>query len=475
MDVPTTDASPAVPRRQLTLFDTTSMIVGIIIGSSVYVTAPTIAQNAAGTASLLAVWLLGGAFALVGSLCYAELVTALPAEGGDYVYLTRAFGRPVGFLFAWCELWLVRPGAIGSMAYVFAEYAEHIVPLGTFSPGLSKASPVIYAGGAVVLLTGVNLLGVATGKWTQNILTLAKVIGLVMVIAVGFSVTGAETAPVKNATAFEWGFANPLALILILYAYGGWNDMAFVGAEVRDPDKNIVRALLLGTAAVTTIYLLINAAFVHALGFEGVRTAEAVAAQVTELGLGWWGRKAVSLLVAVSTLGAINGMTFTSARIYYALGMQHRLFRPLGVWSARRDAPVASLLLQGAITLGLVIGVGWSEGTRSKDGFERMAWFTFPAFWFFLTLVSLSIMVLRWREPELKRPYRTPCVWLTALLFFVGCAYMLWASCAWAFQMLNPQALWEVGAIAAGIVACVVDWYRSDRPPDGARRIPPLR
>jgi APA family basic amino acid/polyamine antiporter len=451
------DASPAAPRRQLTLFDTTSMIVGIIIGSSVYMTAPDIAQNVADPISLLAVWLLGGLFALVGSLCYAELVTALPAEGGDYVYLSRAYGRPVGFLFAWCELWLVRPGAIGSMAYVFAQYAEHILPLGTFSPGLGRASPVIYAGGVVVLLTGVNMLGVVTGKWTQNILTFIKVIGLVMVIAVGFSVTAAETPPAENPAAFDWWFADPKALILILYAYGGWNDMAFVGAEVRDPDKNIVRSLLLGTSAVITIYILINAAFVHALGFEGVRTAKAVAAQVTELGLGLWGGKAVSLLVAISTAGAINGMTFTSARIYYALGKQHRLFRPLGVWSARRDAPLASLLLQGVITLGLVVGVGWSEGTLSKDGFERMAQFTFPPFWFFLSLVSLSIMVLRWREPELKRPFRTPCVWLIAVLFFVGCAYMVRASSSWAFRQFDPQVFWTAGAIAAGIIACLID------------------
>jgi amino acid transporter len=118
---------------------------------------------------------------------------------------------------------------------------------------------------------------------------------------------------------------------------------------------------------------------------------------------------------------------------------------------------VASLLLQGTITLGLVVGFGWSEGTLSKEGFERMAQFTFPAFWFFLSLVSLSIMVLRWREPDLKRPYRTPFVWVTALLFFAGSAYMLWASCLWALSKPDPQALWTVGAIVAGIVACLVD------------------
>ena len=272
------DTSPAAPRRQLTLFDTTSIIVGIIIGSSVYVTAPTIAASVPDTLSFLSVWLLGGAFALVGSLCYSELATALPAEGGDYVYLSRAYGRPVGFMFAWCELWLVRPGAIGSVAFVFAQYADHILPLG-------KMSPVLYAGGVVVLLTGVNSLGVVTGKWTQNILTLAKIAGLTMVIVVGFCTTAPaiETAATSPAPPANWG----LAMILILYAYGGWNDMAFVGAEVRDPNKNILRSLLLGTAAVTAIYLLVNAAFVHALGLDGVRAAKAVAADVTIPGPGW--------------------------------------------------------------------------------------------------------------------------------------------------------------------------------------------
>lgn len=441
--------SPAAPRRQLTLFDSTSMIVGIIIGSSVYLTAPTIAASVPDTTSLLAVWLLGGVFALVGSLCYAELATALPAEGGDYVYLTRAYGRPVGFLFAWCELLLVRPGAIGSAAYVFAQYAEQVLPLG-------KASAVIYAGGVVALLTGVNLLGVMTGKWTQNILTTAKVVGLVTIIAVGFTVAGpsAEVPAPTTAVEANWG----LAMILVLYAYGGWNDMAFVSAEVRDPNKNIVRALLLGTVAVTTIYLLVNAAFVHALGLNGVRSAEAVAAEVTELGLGAWGGKAVSVLVAVSTLGAINGMTFTGARIFYALGKQHRLFRPLGTWSGRRDSPIAALLLQGTITLGLVVGFGWSAGTRPQTGFENMAQFTFPAFWFFLSLVSLSILVLRWREPQLERPYRTPAVWFTALAFFVGSAYMVQSSCLWALKQMNPQALWTAAAVTAGILACLADY-----------------
>lgn len=443
------DALPAAPRRQLTLFDTSSIIVGIIIGSSVYVTAPRIAECVPDAISFLAVWLLGGAFALIGSLCYAELATALPAEGGDYVYLSRAYGRPVGFMFAWCELWLVRPGATGSLAYVFAEYADQLLPLGS-------QAPPIYAAGAVAVITAINLLGVMTGKWTQNLLTMAKVLGLAVVVVIGFRVTApvaiAPTAPPSHPSV-NWG----LAMIFILYAYGGWNDMAFVSAEVRDPERNIVRALVLGTSAVTGIYLLLNASFLHALGFHGVRGGSALAAEVVRLGLGGWGGKAVSALVAISALGAINGMTFTAARIYYALGKQHRLFAPLGVWNARFDGPTRALLLQGTVTLGLVMWFGGALKGPAKKGFDTMANFTFPPFWFFLMLVGLAVIVLRWREPELVRPYRVVGFPLLPLIFSAGAAYMAWSSLAYACKNLAPPALWSLAAIVAGIVACAID------------------
>jgi basic amino acid/polyamine antiporter, APA family len=458
----TSTAAGAAPRRQLTLLDTTSIIVGIIIGSSVYMTVPRIASNVPGTPSLLLVWLLGGAFALIGSLCYAELATALPAEGGDYVYLSRAYGRPMGFMFAWCELWLVRPGAIGSLAFVFAEYADQIAPLGPLAP-------VLYAGGATAALTAINLLGVVTGKWTQNALTLAKVLGLAAVIAIGFFYSAPATERSLDpeiASPANWG----LAMIFILYAYGGWNDMAFVGAEVREPNRNIVRALLLGTTAVTGIYVLINAAFVHALGLDGVRQSSAVAADVARLGLGDWGARGVSALVAISALGAINGMTFTGARIYYAMGRQHRLFRPLGVWSPRVDAPVRSLLLQGAVTLGLVIGFGWSREGASEQGFTTMANFTFPPFWFFLLLVGLAVIVLRWREPGLVRPFRTPGFPLLPLTFCGGAAFMLWSSCAYARENLAPQAAWTIGVVIAGVVASLLDQWLTRSREDAKRK-----
>ena len=286
----------AAPRRQLTLLDSTSIIVGIIIGSAIYEMTPTIARCVPNAAWLVGVWVIGGLLSLVGAVCYAELATAYPREGGDYVYLTRAFGQTAGFLFAWAQFWIVRPGSIGALAYVFARYANELWPLGD-----EKQALVIYAAGSIVILSGINILGVREGKWTQNFLTAVKVVGLAGVVVAGLCFAAPPALVAAAAGPEKSDFR--LALILVLFAYGGWNEMAYVGAEVRRPEKNILRALLLGTAAVTLLYVAVNLAFVHALGFSGTRHATAVAADVLELALGPWGRWLISLLVCISAPG----------------------------------------------------------------------------------------------------------------------------------------------------------------------------
>jgi amino acid transporter len=445
-------ASPAAPQRRLTLFDSTSIIVGIIIGSGMYKTAPLIAASVPGSLAVIGVWLAGGMFALIGSLCYAELAAMFPAEGGDYVFLSRAYGRPMGLLFAWCELWVVRPGSIGSLAFVFADYANQIHPLGPHAS-------VIYAAGAIAALTVINLLGVASGKWTQNLLTVAKVVGLLAVVVIGFSHTAPEARPPEQPPEANWG----LAMILILYAYGGWNDMAYVGAEVRDPEKNIFRALVSGTIAVTLIYVLVNAAFLHALGLEGLRQAPAVAADVARLGAGEWGAKAVSVLVAVSALGAVNGMIFTGGRIYYAMGKEHKLFALFGRWSPRFGTPAWSLAAQGLVALIVVLGFGLTLGKSEAGGFGRMVEYTLPVFWTFLLLVALSVIVLRFRDPDRPRPHSVPLYPLTPLIFAASSAFMLRASLLHAYQQDSPEPGISFGLLVAGLIVCAIDLMQRNR------------
>jgi amino acid transporter len=449
--MPAVDA-PAAPKRQLTLFDSTSIIVGIIIGATIYESSPLIAGNVPGVWGLWFAWLLGGLCSLVGALCYTELATAYPREGGDYIYLTRAFGRAIGFLFAWAQLWVVRPGSIGAMAFVFARYANQLAPL----PARESTAMLLYAVASILVLSAINILGVPQGKWTQNILSTAKLLGLVGIVVVGFCFTAPSAAePAKEAASVPWtvllsqfGFA----MIFVFYAYGGWNEMAYVGAEVRNPERNILRALVLGTIAVTVIYALVTLAFVHALGLEGLRSSKAVAADVLQLGLGQWGGRLISLLICVSALGAINGMIFTGARIYYAMGKDHRLYSWLGRWNSRLGTPVISLVIQAAITLALVVGF-----SLSKNGFESMVKFTAPVFWIFLVMVGISVFFLRFRDSATPRPYRVPGYPLTPILFCLYSSYMIYTSLDYAYHMRSWEAFWAIGLLAAGLVFCLYD------------------
>ncbi len=451
----------AAPRRELTLYDSTCIIVGIIIGAAIYRSSPDIAAKAPNVAALTGLWLLGGALSLLGALCYAELATAYPKEGGDYVYLTRALGRPVGFLFAWCQLWIVRPGSIGAMAYAFADFANRIWPQAEGQTAVLVS--VAYAAGSIVVLTAVNILGVREGKWTQNVLTTAKVLGLAAIVVIGFACVAPHSSPlplgegqgVRAAAAVP---AKPpdspladfgLAMIFVLFAYGGWNEMAYVAAEVKEPRKNILRALLVGTLAVTAIYLLVNLAFVHALGLAATGHTKVPAADVLELAIGSWAGQAISLLICISALGAINGQIFTGSRIYYAMGTEHRLYAWLGRWNARRGTPVSSLLIQGAITLALAVWFGLSRGEK---GFEKMVIFTTPGFWFFLALVGVSLIVLRWREPAVARPYRVPGYPVTPILFSLSSAFMAYAGLDYAVHNRSWEALWSIAILLAGIV-----------------------
>jgi amino acid transporter len=426
---------PATPKQALTLFDATSLIVGIIVGAGIYQMAPEIARGAAGPWSLLGLWALGGLLTLCGALCYAELASAYPDQGGDYVYLGRAYGEWAGFLFGWAQLTIVRPGDIAVMAFAFATYACAI-----HDPLAGTAFPYgeqLYAIAATLILTAINVLGVRQGAWVQNLLTVVKVGGLLLVVGAAFAGPGAAAAgaPVEQV---PFG----LALIFVLFTYGGWNEMAYVAAEVRDPGRNIARALLLGTAAVTALYLAVNAAFLYALGHAGVATSAAVATDTVATVAPEFAAIAISLLVCVSALGAVNGLVFTGARISYALGRGHPLFGRLGQWHARLGTPAAALVLQGAITVVLIVALG---------SFVGAVLYTAAAVYAFYLGSTMAVVVLRRREPRRHRPFRVPLYPLPPVAFAAVCAWLIWsavtykpvtAAAAVALLLLGLPVLW---------------------------------
>ena len=275
-DLPPEDST----RAHLGLWDAISIIVGIVVGTAIFKTPQFVFANVHGPWQGMGCWLLGGILALIGSLCYAELATTYPRTGGDYVYLTRAYGRWVGFLFGWAQLTVILTGSIGAMAYAFADYAI------AFWDKLDPSWTVSLALGSVLVLTVMNLLGVVFGKAVQNLLSVVKIVGLAGIVVAGF-VWGGDASLEVQLPMEAAGFG--LAMVFVLYAYGGWNDAAFVAAEVRDHHRNIPLALILGTGGITLVYLLVNLAYLWGLGFEGVRVSSAPAADVAKLAMGPWG------------------------------------------------------------------------------------------------------------------------------------------------------------------------------------------
>jgi amino acid transporter len=449
---------PVVPAvaPHLGLWDTVSIIVGIIVGVGIFSAPGRVFRGVGGPGEVMAVWTLGGLLSVVGALCYAELAGAYPRSGGEYVYLTRAYGPGVGFLFAWAQLAVIRTGGgIAAVAYVFGNNADLLWPAGPWGPTL-------YAVLAIVVLSLINILGAQPGKHTQNLLTVAKVLGIGVVVLAGF------TAPVPLASASsvvgEQSFA--LAMIFVLYTYDGWNEATYVTGEVRDWQRNVPRALILGTLLVTAIYLLYNAALLVGLGFDGARASSAPHADLAATLLGPFGRRAVLVLVMVSALGAVNGTIYTAARLYAALGADHRLFAPLGGWNPRLGTPATALAIQALISVAMVAGVGivW----RRQDGFEVLVDCTAPVFWLFFLMTGLSLFVLRRAEPLRERPFRVPLYPLLPLVFCGWCGYMFYGSLRYA----GEQALVGLVILLIGLPLYGLS-RRLERPAEPVDSAPP--
>ncbi|MEO0377359.1 MAG: amino acid permease [Cyanobacteria bacterium P01_A01_bin.17] len=398
----------------LTLFDAVALTVGVVIGAGIFETPALVAINSGSSGIVLLAWCLGGMISFVGALCYAELSTAYPHPGGSYCYLRKAFGNSIAFLFVWARLTVMQTGSIALLAFVFGDYASQIYRLGNHSSS-------IYAAIAITLFSSLNFLGIKQGKWTQKLFAVAQVFGLLLVIVVGLVFAPSSIAPEPASTATQTNLG--LAMVFVLLTYGGWNEAAHISAELRDVGRNMSRSLLWSVGLIALLYLLINLAYLHGLGFSGMTASNAVAADLMRGAMGNWGAILVSLLVAIATLCSLNATIFTGARTNYALGQDYRLFAWLGRWQVKGQTPTNALLVQGAIALSLVL-----LGTFTRSGFQTMVEYTAPVFWFFFLLTGISLPILRLREPGIARPFRVPFYPLTPILFCGICAYMLQSS-----------------------------------------------
>ncbi len=435
-----TRAAAVRPRPTLTLLDAVAMIVGIVIGAGIFKAPSIVAGSVSSEQVFIALWIAGGVISLVGALCYAELGSAYPNAGGEYFFLSRAFGGKVGFLFAWARMSVVQTGAIAAIAFVFGDYASQLLSLGA-------KGPVIYAMLAVIAVTALNVAGTRGSKRLQTILTIALAGAVLAVIIAGLGGTAAPAA-VAAAPSSSAPMFSQLALIFILLTYGGWNEAAYLTVEIHDARRNIVRALMLGILIVTVLYVLLNLAYLNVLGLDGMKASKAVAADLMQATLGDAGAIVLSLIVMAASLSTLNATAFTGARTNYALGRDYRLFRMLGVWQERSNAPVHALVVQGGMALVLVL-----FASMTPDGFETMVAYTAPAFWLFFLLTGISLFVLRRRQPVNADAFHVPLYPLTPMLFCAMCGYMLYSSVNYAMSK-DPGSLGAqlgIGVLLLGV------------------------
>lgn len=451
----------AAPRRLLGLRQAVALIVGVVIGAGIF-KSPSIVAGLSGSPEwMFSMWILGGVVSLIGALCYSELTTAYPHPGGDYHFLHRAYGRSTAFLFGWARFAVITTGSIALLAFVFGDYMQQAMPLAMLPAGWGATA---YACAVIVVLSLLNLQGLRTGAVAQMWLTLAEISGLVLLVAAALffadAAPAAAAAPeLATAGAASQGAAAPalaapvsfgMAMVFVLLTYGGWNEAAYISAEIRGGASGMVRALTFSILIITTLYLLVTWACLQVLGMQGMARSEALAADVMGVAFGATGEKLISVLVAVAALTSINATMIVGARTGFAMGRDWRCLGRLGQWNDEKSSPAVAMSVQCAAAL-LLVGVGTAFG----GGFKAMVEFTAPVFWLFFLLSGVSLFVLRRREPDLPRPFRVPFYPLLPLLFCASCAWMLWSSLSYVYsQSLGGlNAAWiGVAVLASGVL-----------------------
>lgn len=467
------------PRRVLTLFDCVCIIVGTIIGAGIFKMPAIVASHVPSVYWLVAVWVFGGIVALVGALCFAELTTTYPDRGGDYGYLKRAYHKRVGFAFSWAAFWVIRPTSIASMAMIFGEFATTIFPESWPSYQFAILS--------IAVFSLANLLGIRFGKSAQNVLTVAKVVGILLIVVAAFVVwpsspvddvavgepanTAAVTVETDNTqnsndstdaqdsapdSTWEWFW---LSMVFVMFTFGGWNDIAFVAGEVKDPKRNLLGALVIGTGVVLLVYLLVNLALVSGLGFSqlaalGNQDQNATSVLVDQ-NMGPIGNYLLSILVCISCLGAINAMILTSPRIYWATAVDYAGLDWMGALDGR--GWWRSMLFQAVVTIAFILTFG-----IDSNGVQNLTAANAPYFWSFLGLTVISLIVNRIRFKGVFDGYRVPLYPVLPVFFAGVCLFMVYRS--WTYML--AQELWIPTFVIGGwvLVGFVLSFVLKSRP-----------
>ena len=433
---------PAITKlpRRLGLFSAIAVLVGSTIGSGIFRSPAGIADKLPGPLPLLIVWVSGGIFALCGALTLAEIAGALPRTGGHFVFIREGWGRLPAFLYGWADLVLIRAAALGAIAITFAEYL-----LRALGNDPSRGPYVDYAHWIAAATIGsmaiINVIGVQWGALVQNVTTVAKYGGLLLIVllalALGLPKSGGHFTPAMPPGSFSVS-AFGLALVSVLWAFDGWGDLTKVGGEVKDPRRNLPRAIVLGTLAVVAIYLLANLAYLSVLTVDEIRGAKLVAADVALRLVGPVGVTLVSLTVLLSTFGSVNGSLLTGPRTFFAMADEGLFFKQVAAVHPRFKTPYVAILLDGSIGIGFVL-------LRS---FEQLADIFVTASLVFYILSVGAVFPLR-RRPDWDPPVRVPGYPIVPALFCLATLFLM------VNALVDPGQRWGTigvfGIIALGI------------------------
>ena len=424
------EGNPKQLVRQLGFFDSTMVMVGIVIGSGIFLTTGIMAKYIPSAGLILLAWVVGGLLTLAGALTYAELGAAYPEAGGQYVYLREAYGDMAAFLFGWILFLVYMTGGIAGLALAFAEYFGYFYP--AFSTDSAIFSQTVHVFGhplsyslsagqlvgvvVILLLSLFNFIGVGLGKFIQNTFTVLKIGILVAIIGFGF-IIGKGTAIDLTMKPAGWSFGQMIigfgvALVAITWAFDGWNNVNFVAGEIKKPSRNLPLALITGTLGVTVLYVLTNYIYLYGLPIPEVVGVERIAEKASSALFGASAGALISAAVIISTFGSLNGSILAGPRVYYAMAKDGLFFRNASRIHPRFRTPGFAILIQAI----------WASLLTLVGTFEQI--FTFAMFMaiVFWIAATASVFTLRKKHPNLPRPYKTwgypvvPAIFIVASL-----------------------------------------------------------
>jgi amino acid transporter len=437
----------AQPRRHISANYVAMLAVGMVVGAGIFRSPAAVAAAAGSPEWLFAAWALGGLITLVGALCYAELATAFPHPGGDYHFLRLAYGRNWSFLFAWARFTVINSGSVALLGYVLGDYLNVVIPLGDIGPPL-------YAALSVVILTAFNLRGAGKGHDAADYsLTGLEVVGLLAMVAAALAlilqgVPAVEGLNVANIAAPPPSFGY--ALVYALLAFGGWSEVATLSAEVRDPKRGMLHALVMAAVLITVLYLAVNWAFWYGLGVEGLANSTAPAADLIAKAFGSWAGVVTALAIAFAVITSINATIVVGGRTTYACAHDWPALKRIGRWDEKRQIPSAAIWAQGIISLALVIFGAFYQG------FATLVDYTAPVYWLFLAMSGIAVIVLRLRQPNTERPFKTPLYPILPILFAISSVAMLWSALSYVTSENGAGALVSVTVLGSGLIALAI-------------------